>query len=61
MDKSLVPVLAVALLTWGGVFFYFLRLESLTRGLEKEVAAARDESKDKDAAETQTPREVLNI
>jgi len=59
VDKSLIPVLAVALLTWGGVFFYFLRLESLTRGLEKEVAAARDESRD--AAETQTPREVLNI
>jgi hypothetical protein len=59
VDKSLVPVLAVALLTWGGVFFYFLRLESLTRGLEKEVAAARDESNH--AEETQTPREVLNI
>ena len=57
MDKSLIPVLAVALLTWGGVFFYLLRLESLTRSLEKEVAA-RAES---DAAETEAPREVLNI
>ncbi len=58
MDKSLVPVLVVALLTWGGVFFYLLRLEALARSLEKEVAAVRGET---DAAETQTPREVLSV
>jgi hypothetical protein len=33
-------VVIVALLTWGGVFLYLLRLESLTRALEKEVERA---------------------
>jgi hypothetical protein len=31
------PVLAVALITWGGVFFYLLRMQSLIRSVEKEV------------------------
>ncbi len=30
-------VLAVSLLTWGGVFLYLLRLEGLTKALEKQV------------------------
>jgi len=30
-------ILAVALLTWGGVWLYLLRLEKLTRQLEKSV------------------------
>lgn len=38
-------VLAIALLTWGGVFAYILRLEKLTRSLEREVEAARNEIK----------------
>lgn len=37
VDKSLLPVLIVALLTWGGVFFYMLRLEALARALEREA------------------------
>jgi len=37
-------VLAVALLTWGGVFAYILRLEKLTRSLEREVEAAQRQS-----------------
>lgn len=32
-------VLAIALITWGGVFFYILRVERLTRSLEREVEA----------------------
>lgn len=32
-------VLAVALLTWGGVFFYLLRLDRLAKSLEQEVRA----------------------
>lgn len=32
-------VLAVALLTWGGVFFYLLRLDKLAKSLEDEVRA----------------------
>ncbi len=43
VDKGLLPVLIVALLTWGGVFFYMLRLETLARALERQVKA-HDES-----------------
>ncbi len=32
-------VLAVALLTWGGVFVYLLRLDKLAKSLEEEVKA----------------------
>lgn len=32
-------VCAVALLTWGGVFVYLLRLDNLAKTLEKEVRA----------------------
>jgi hypothetical protein len=45
VDKGLLPVLIVALLTWGGVFFYMLRLEALARSLERQVKA-RAESQD---------------
>lgn len=44
LDQSLLPVLVVALLTWGGVFFYMLRLEALARTLERDVKA-HDEAK----------------
>ena len=32
-------VLAVALLTWGGVFLYLVRLDKLAKSLEAEVRA----------------------
>lgn len=44
IERELVPVLAVALLTWGGVFLYLLRLEGLTRALEKEVSRREAEA-----------------
>lgn len=37
-------VLAVALVTWAGVWFYLLRLERLTRVLEREVETMKTES-----------------
>ncbi len=37
-------VLAVALLTWGGVFFYMLRLEKLARLVEAEVRRVEQQS-----------------
>ena len=36
-------VLTVALLTWGGVFAYLLRLDKLAKNLEAEVKAREDE------------------
>lgn len=38
VGKEILPVLIVALLTWGGVFVYILRLDALARMLEKEVS-----------------------
>lgn len=46
LDKNLLPVLIVALLTWGGVFFYMLRLEALARTLERDVKAHKGEAQD---------------
>jgi hypothetical protein len=37
IEKEVLPILIVALLTWGGVFLYLLRLDNLTRELEKLV------------------------
>ncbi|MBV9866612.1 MAG: hypothetical protein JO316_14755 [Abitibacteriaceae bacterium] len=37
MSTDLMFVLAVAVITWGGVFFYLLRLERLARNLEQQV------------------------
>ncbi|HVF10802.1 MAG TPA: hypothetical protein VNA16_08365 [Abditibacteriaceae bacterium] len=31
------PVLVVVLLTWGGVFFYLLRVDRLTRAVERRI------------------------
>lgn len=39
-DAQTAPVLLVALLTWGGVFFYLLRLERLAKKLEAGEAGA---------------------
>ena len=37
IEKEVLPVFIVALLTWGGVFLYMLRLERLAREVEKEI------------------------
>ncbi len=37
-------VLAVAVLTWGGVFVYILRLEKLARSVEADVRRVEAES-----------------
>jgi hypothetical protein len=37
-------VLVVALLTWGGVFFYMLRLEKLARSVEADVRRIEQQS-----------------
>ena len=47
-------VLAVALLTWGGVFLYLLRLEQLTRAVEKEVRAHQTQQSETRAATDRT-------
>lgn len=48
-------VLAVALLTWGGVFLYLLRLDKLAKSLEAEVRARELE------AENETESQVAPI
>jgi hypothetical protein len=37
-------VLAVALLTWGGVFLYMLRLERLAKSVEADVRRVEQQS-----------------
>jgi hypothetical protein len=37
LDPKIVPVLIVALITWGGIFLYLLRVELLTRKVQKEL------------------------
>lgn len=49
-DKSIF-VLAVALITWGGVFLYLLRLSALAKRLERELRAHEAEK----AAEPSAP------
>ena len=53
-DKTFL-VLGVALITWGFVFFYLLRLDALARRLETEVRAA-EESRAQDAERAATGR-----
>jgi hypothetical protein len=48
MSKETMFALAVSLLTWGGVWAYFVRVDLLARQLEKQAreldaAGARDE------------------
>jgi len=38
------PVLVVVLLTWGGVFLYLLRVEQLTREVERKLGNLTTES-----------------
>ncbi|HEX9996305.1 MAG TPA: hypothetical protein VGB45_04115 [Abditibacterium sp.] len=44
-------VLAVALLTWGGVFGYLLRLDKLAKSLEAEVKLRETETEIKTETE----------
>jgi hypothetical protein len=37
MKQETIFILAVALITWGGVFFYLLRLNFLTREIETKI------------------------
>ena len=37
MEKDTIYILAVALITWGGVFAYLLRLQFLARALESKI------------------------
>ena len=48
-DKSIF-VLGVALLTWGGVLFYLLRLSALAARLERELGH-REQERDSGKAE----------
>ncbi len=52
-------VLAIALITWGGVFFYILRLEKLARGIEKQVETLKTQTSD--APQTTSARQHLNV
>lgn len=61
MENNLVAVLAVALLTWGGVFFYVLRLESLARSLEREVEALRVCTIEENFEAPKTPIPSVNV
>ena len=42
MEQETIFILAVALITWGGVFFYLLRLSFLAREIENKIIQ-RDE------------------
>jgi hypothetical protein len=37
MAKELIPVLAVALITWGGVLAYMVRVTALLKSVERDV------------------------
>jgi len=47
MDVNLLlqnwPIVLVALVTWLGVFAYLLRLDAMTRALEKQAHSVREE------------------
>ncbi len=49
-DKSIF-VLGVALLTWGGVFLYLLRLAAIAKRLESQLKAHEAEKEEKTAVE----------
>lgn len=48
-DRNLL-ILGVALLTWGGVFVYLLRLDAMARRLEKQLLVCERESSALDAS-----------
>ena len=37
IEPKLIPILIVALITWGGIFLYLLRVDMLTRKVQKEL------------------------
>ena len=37
IEPKLMPILLVALITFGGIFLYLLRVEMLTRKVQKEL------------------------
>jgi len=37
IEPKLIPILIVALITWGGIFLYLLRVDILTRKVQKEL------------------------
>jgi len=39
MEASLIPVLAVALITWGGVLAYMVRITAMLKSVERDVEA----------------------
>ena len=41
------PIYLVSLVTWLGVFAYLLRLDAMTRALEKEAQSVREERENK--------------
>lgn len=43
IEPKIVPVLIVALITWGGIFLYLLRVEMLTRKVQKELDRKLDQ------------------
>jgi hypothetical protein len=45
MDNNTIYVLAVALVTWGGVFAYLMRLHFLARSLEEKLNRHNSEEK----------------
>ena len=49
MDMNLLmqnwPIVLVALITWLGVFVYLMRLDAMTRALEKQAQSVREERK----------------
>jgi hypothetical protein len=45
MQKDTIFILAVALVTWGGVFAYLVRLHFLARALEARINASEAESR----------------
>ena len=48
MEPRLIPVLAVALITWGGVLAYMVRITAMLKKVERDVEAL-------DVTDNQTP------
>lgn len=39
MDSKLIPVLLVALITWGGVLLYLVRVAAMLKTAERDIEA----------------------
>lgn len=44
-EPKLMPILLVALITFGGIFLYLLRVEMLTRKVQKELERRLENTK----------------